>query len=190
MSKKKNIDFDKEFENFDKEFEQDNSVNQDVPTQEETTQEQEEQCNCEECQEESKEAFYLNLAQRVQAEFDNYRKRTKDLELESKNKGVAQAVLELLNVIDSIESAKKLLKEPESLDAISVIEKQFYMCFEKLGVKKIESLGKQFDPTVHNAIMCAQDYTQEDDIILQVFQEGFTLNDKVIRYAMVQVNKR
>ena len=54
----------------------------------------------------------------------------------------------------------------------------------------MNSLNAPFDANVHNAILVGQDETLEDDTVMQVFQEGFTMNDKVIRYAMVQVNKK
>ena len=145
---------------------------------------------CCECEKESKETYYLNLAQRVQAEFDNYRKRTRQAEIDAKNQGKIDAVLELLPIVDSLDNAKKIALSEETLDAINIIEKQLYQCFDKLNVKKMNSLNAPFDANIHNAIMVGQDETLEDDTVMQVFQEGFTMNDKVIRYAMVQVNKK
>ena len=64
---------------------------------------------------------------------------------------------------------------------------QFENTLEKLGVKKIESLGKTFDPNLHNAVMHVDDESQGENLIVDVFQEGFMLGDKVIRFAMVKV---
>ena len=193
MAKKNKIDFEKEFENFEEEvqssqnFEDTGSVQ---INEEPETSENNNTCACEECVEASKEMYYLGLAQRVQAEFDNYRKRTRQAEVEAKEKGKIDAVLELLPIADSLDNAKKVALSEESQDAINIIEKQLYQCFEKLGVKKMNSLNAPFDANVHNAILVGQDETLEDDTVMQVFQEGFTMNDKVIRYAMVQVNKK
>ncbi len=196
MAKKNKIDFEKEFENFEEESLKDIQENcEDTGSVElnldnETGEDVNNQCDCEQCEQENNESYYLNLAQRVQAEFDNYRKRTRQAELDAKEKGRIEAVLELLPIVDSLDNAKKIALNEETQDAINIIEKQLYQCFDKLGVKKMNSLGATFDANVHNAIMVGQDESHEDDVIIQVFQEGFTMNDKVIRYAMVQVNKR
>lgn len=196
MAKKSGIDFEKEFEN----FEEDTSMAENVC--EENIESQNSFCddeglnnsqgdqNEQQVFEESKESYYLSLAQRVQADFDNYRKRTRLMEGEAYNNGIVKAVLELLPVVDSIDNARKVVSNEQALDAINIIEKQIYMCFDKLNVKRMNSLGAMFDANFHNAVLCGTDPSQEEDVILQVFQEGFTMNDKVLRYAMVQVNKR
>ena len=193
MAKKNKIDFEKEFENFEEETL--NSQNFEDTGSEQINEEQEtcennNTCACEECVDNSKELYYLGLAQRVQAEFDNYRKRTRQAEIDAKEKGKIDAVLELLPIVDSLDNAKKIALSEESKDAINIIEKQLYQCFDKLNVKKMNSLNAPFDAKLHNAILVGQDDSFEDDTIIQVFQEGFTMNDKVIRYAMVQVNKK
>lgn len=196
MAKKNKIDFEKEFENFEEETLNKNTENfEDTGTSQINTDfdscgSDKETCACEECKEESKELYYLGLAQRVQAEFDNYRKRTRQAEIDAKEKGKIDAVLELLPIVDSLDNAKKIALSEESKDAINIIEKQLYQCFDKLNVKKMNSLNAPFDAKLHNAILVGQDDSLEDDTIMQVFQEGFTMNDKVIRYAMVQVNKK
>ena len=196
MAKKNKIDFEKEFENFEEETLNKNTENIEdtgsaqINTEFETCENNNESCECEECKEESKEMYYLGLAQRVQAEFDNYRKRTRQAEIDAKEKGKIDAVLELLPIVDSLDNAKKIALSEEALDAINIIEKQLYQCFDKLNVKKMNSLYAPFDANIHNAILVGQDETLEDNTVMQVFQEGFTMNDKVIRYAMVQVNKK
>ena len=138
-------------------------------------------------QSQSKEQEYLEMAQRLQAEFDNYRKRNQDAQFLARQDGVAFAVETLLPVVDSIKSAKKQIKDESFLKSIDLLYNQTLSCFEKLGAKKIEALGKPFDPTLHNAIMLADG--GEPDVVLEEFQEGFELNGKVIRHSVVKVSK-
>ena len=136
----------------------------------------------------SKEQEYLEMAQRLQAEFDNYRRRNQDAVFLSRQDGISYAVETLLPVIDSINSAKRQIKDEIFLKSIELLYSQTLSCFEKLGVKKIEALNKPFDPTLHNAIM-AEDVDGEPDMVIEEFQEGFELNGKVIRYSVVKVSK-
>ena len=136
----------------------------------------------------NKEQEYLEMAQRIQAEFDNYRRRNQDAVFLSRQDGIAYAVENLLPVIDSISSAKRQITDEAFLKAIDLLYGQTVSCFEKLGVKKIQALGKPFDPTLHNAIM-AEDVDGEPDMVIEEFQEGFELNGKVIRYSVVKVSK-
>lgn len=136
----------------------------------------------------SKEQEYLEMAQRVQAEFDNYRRRNQDAVFLSRQDGIAYAVDSLLPVIDSINSAKRQITDEAFLKSIELLYNQTLSCFEKLGVKKIDALGKPFDPTLHNAIM-AQEVDGEPDMVIEEFQEGFELNGKIIRHSVVKVSK-
>ena len=132
---------------------------------------------------------YLEMAQRLQAEFDNYRRRNLDIAKNSRNEGIAQAVMELLPVVDTINSAKRQITDENFLKSIELIYKQTMDCFAKLGVQKIEAVGKPFDPNLHNAIMAEDADGVESDIVLDEFQEGFTLDGKVIRHSVVKVSK-
>ena len=64
---------------------------------------------------------------------------------------------------------------------------QFNQTLEKLGITEIEALGKPFDPNVHNAVMHVEDESFGENEVVEVFQKGFKLNDRVIRFAMVKV---
>lgn len=147
-------------------------------------------CDCCSHDDNMQEAYnYLELAQRVQAEFENYRKRTQSAEKEARQKGIIEAVEKLLPVVDSVDIAKKQVTDENLLNALEIINKQIFQSLESLGVKKIEALGKTFDPNFHNAIMTGEDAEKQPDIVLEEYQQGFTLNDKVIRYSVVKVNK-
>lgn len=132
---------------------------------------------------------YLEMAQRIQAEFDNYRRRNLDIVQKSKQEGIVQAVTELLPILDTINSAKRQIVDENMAKSIELIYKQTLDCFANLGVKKIEAVGKPFDPNIHNAIMAEEVKGVEPDMVLDEFQEGFEINGKVIRHSVVKVSK-
>ena len=137
---------------------------------------------------EEKANEYLEMAQRLQAEFDNYRRRNLDTASRSRQEGIVFAVENLLPVLDTIVSAKKQIVDDNLAKAIELIYKQTLDCFTKLGVQKIDALGKPFDPNFHNAIMTEHVDGVEPDIVLDEFQEGFILDGKVIRHSVVKVS--
>ena len=132
---------------------------------------------------------YLDMAQRIQAEFDNYRRRNLDIARNSRQDGIIHAVTELLPVVDTIKSAKRQIVDETFAKSIDLIYKQIIDCFAKLGVIKIESLGKHFDPNYHNAIMTEDAKGVESDMVIDEFQEGFMMDGKVIRHSVVKVSK-
>ena len=137
---------------------------------------------------EDKSKEYLEMAQRVQAEFDNFRRRNLDIASTSRKDGIAFAVQELLPVLDTINSAKRQLMDENLAKSLDLIYKQTLDCFSKLGVTKIEAKGKPFDPVYHNAIMTEAVDGVEPDIVLDEFQEGFMIDGRVIRHSVVKVS--
>ena len=131
---------------------------------------------------------YLEMAQRVQAEFDNYRRRNLDLASSSRKDGIVQAVTELLPIVDTINSAKRQVTDEKLAKSLDLIYKQTLDCFSKLGVKKIDAVGKPFNPNYHNAIMTENAKGVEPDIVLDEFQEGFMIDGRVIRHSVVKVS--
>ena len=125
---------------------------------------------------------------RLLAEYDNYRKRSQR-EKDSLYADIkADTLLKFLPVYDNLVRALNQPTEDEAYrKGIEMIMTQFCTTMEKLGVEKIESLGKTFDPALHNAVMHVDDETKGENEIVEVFQEGFRLGDKVIRFAMVKV---
>ena len=100
----------------------------------------------------------------------------------------ADTLLKFLPVYDNLVRALNQPTEDEAYrKGIEMIMTQFNTTMEKLGVEKIESLGRTFDPALHNAVMHVDDETKGENEIVEVFQEGFRLGDKVIRFAMVKV---
>ena len=127
---------------------------------------------------------YLRLA----AEYDNYRRRSKK-EREALYIDVkAQTVTELLPVYDNLARALALGSSDEAfLKGIQMTMNQLESIFTKLGVAAIPAVGEAFDPEKHNAVRHIDDENVEENIIVEEFQKGFTLGDKVIRFAMVVV---
>lgn len=127
---------------------------------------------------------YLRLA----AEYDNFRRRTQK-EKESLYGDIkADALLKFLPVYDNLERALKQETADEAYrKGVEMIMAQFNTTMEKLGVSEIEALGEKFDPEKHNAVMHVEDEAYGENEVVEVFQKGFKLNDKVIRFAMVKV---
>ena len=125
---------------------------------------------------------------RICAEYDNYRRRSQKEKDNLYGEIKASTVLQVLPVYDNLERALKQGTEDEAYrKGVEMIMSQFNATLEKLGVKKIESLGQTFDPNKHNAVMHVDDESLGENVIVDVFQEGFTVGDKVIRFAMVKV---
>ena len=125
---------------------------------------------------------------RLLAEYDNYRKRSQR-EKDSLYADIkADTVTKFLPVYDNLVRALRTPTEDEAYrKGVEMIMTQFCATMEKMGVEKIESLGQKFDPALHNAVMHAEDPEKGENEIVEVFQEGFRLGDKVIRFAMVKV---
>ena len=125
---------------------------------------------------------------RLAAEYDNYRKRTAK-EKESLWAGAkADTVQAFLPVYDNLERALKQDTADEAYKkGVEMTMNQLREVFAKLGITEIEAQGKPLDPNLHNAVMHIEDENLGENIVAQVFQAGFMLGEKVIRFAMVQV---
>lgn len=132
---------------------------------------------------------YLNLARVIQADFDNYRKRSADQIEKAKIDGISQTVELMLPSLDAFKKAKENIKDANTLSGINMLEKAILSSLEKLGVEKIPAVGLPLDPNVHNVLAVAKNPQQEDGIILEEFQAGYKMKDKVIRCSQVLVNK-
>lgn len=132
---------------------------------------------------------YLNLARVIQADFDNYRKRSLEQVQRAKIDGIASAVEVLLPSLDAFKKVKESVKDENTLKGIEMLERAIDSGFEKLGVQKIEALGLPLDPNVHNALAVVAKEGYEDGIIVEEFQVGYKMDGKVIRPSQVLVNK-
>ena len=127
---------------------------------------------------------YLRLA----ADYDNYRKRTLKEKEAAYGNGKADAVEKLLPVYDNLERALAQNTDDEAYKkGVEMTMTQLVGIFAGLGVEIFGNEGDAFDPNIHNAIMHTEAEGVEENTITKVFQKGFKLGDKVIRFAMVQV---
>lgn len=138
----------------------------------------------------SKELEYLELAQRIKAEFENYKRRNAEVTAQSFENGVAKAIEKLLPAMDSFKQAKSSIQDENTLKGLDLVYNQITKAFEELGVTKIKALGEQFDPNYHNAVLTGNDPEKADNEIISEYQEGFIMKgDRVIRHSVVQINK-
>ena len=125
---------------------------------------------------------------RVAAEYDNFRKRTVKEKEASYGNGKADAVAKMLPVYDNLERALN----QETSDAaykkgVEMTMNELVKIFTSLGVEIFGNVGDEFDPNLHNAVMHIDSEELGENVIAQVFQKGFKIGDKVVRFAMVQV---
>ena len=138
----------------------------------------------------SKEEFYLDLAQRLQAEFENFRKRTHFEMIKAKEDGQISVIEAFLPCLDTFKVAEKSISDKQVLEGVKMIELSILEALKKLDVEKIESVGKKYDPNLHTAIAVACVGDKENDIILEEYQAGYKFKNRVIRYSKVIVNKK
>ena len=127
---------------------------------------------------------YLRLA----AEYDNYRKRSQKEKDNLYTEIRSETVEKFLPVYDNLERA--LAQETQDAafkKGVEMTMTQLTGIFEKLGVTAFGEAGEAFDPTLHNAVMHAEDESAGENVILEVFQKGFRIGEKVVRFAMVKV---
>lgn len=140
--------------------------------------------------EEEKEnsAKMLDMAKRLQADFENYRKRTERESEEYRKYATKDLVSELINVADDLERALASVKEEDALSTgVRVVRGNLMKILEAQGLKEIPTEGK-FDPNMHEALMVSEG--DEDDMVAEVYQKGYMMNGKVLRYAKVRVTKK
>ena len=125
------------------------------------------------------------------AEFDNFRKRTEKEKSAMYEIGARDIIEKILPVLDNFERAMAAVPEDAKgssfAEGVEMIYKQFVKTLEDAGVEAIEAVGQPFDPNLHNAVMHTADESLGESTIVQVFQKGFRVGEKVIRFAMVQV---
>ena len=175
-----------------KELEQEQPLSEESPEEQESTAEVEQAENemelkLKEAEEKAKESFDKYLRQ--VAEFDNYRKRTTAEKAAMYSNGVRDTVEKLLPVVDNFERAVGSATDTEDTlyTGVLMILKQLRDVLAELGVEEIPAEGEPFDPNYHNAVMHVDDESCDDNVIVEVFQKGYRLGDKVIRHSMVKV---
>ena len=134
-------------------------------------------------------AAYLDRAARIQAEFDNYRKRAAREQQDYRDYALADALKTLLPILDSLDRALKTnaasLEEYRS--GIELIDKQFHDALAKLGVQPVTAQGESFDPNLHQAVQMVDTDEAADNHVIDELQRGYKLKDRLLRPAMVRV---
>ena len=126
---------------------------------------------------------YLRLA----AEFDNFRKRTAKEKDQSYGNGKADAVSKFLPIYDNLERALNQPTEDAAYKkGVELTMNELIKILNGLGVEIFGAPGDAFDPALHNAVMHIEDESLGENVVAQVFQKGFKLGDKIVRFAMVQ----
>jgi len=131
-----------------------------------------------------------NTLVRLQADFDNYRKRTERERDQARHRGVENLIEQLLPVLDGFDRALAAHDDPAYEDyrkGFELIRKQLWDLLAKQGVHRIESVGKEFDPNVHHAVEHVPTNDYPDGAVIDEFQPGYTFHHRVLRPAMVRV---
>ena len=178
----KNVEEVEEFEIIDEDEEH---------TEESTTADETTDDKLKELEKEKEDLFNRHL--RLQAEYDNFRKRTqkeKAADLTYKSQAL---VTEILPVLDDFERALLTASEDEAeinfVDGMKIIYRQLTAVLEKEGVEIIATVGEEFDPNIHQAVATVSDDQYETNVVVEELQKGYLLKDRVIRPAMVKVNQ-
>ena len=130
----------------------------------------------------------VTLLQRIQADFDNFRRRNASIRLDSYEEGKRDTVKELLPALDNLERALDAIPAENASvrDGIAMVQRQMLDSLKKLGLEEIENDCK-FDPNKHEAVMREKVDGKESGDIVVVFQKGYRMGDRVIRHCMVKV---
>ncbi len=127
--------------------------------------------------------------QRLQAEFENYKKRVEKEKQDLIRYASQNLIIKLLPIVDSFEIALKNHKDKNKfLEGMKLVFSQFYSLLEKEGLKQINPLGEKFDPNKHEVLICDKS-NKPDNTIIKVLQKGYILNNKPIRHAKVKIAK-
>lgn len=138
----------------------------------------------------AKQEEYLTLAQRIQADFENFRRRNRNVRAEAFDEGAAAFATTLIPVIDNLERAIAAAQNTtdESLKVgVEMVYRQLCDCFTKRGITVIDRKGEPFDPKLENAVMQGTEEDGEPGTVCEVFQKGYMLGENVLRHAMVKV---
>lgn len=131
---------------------------------------------------------YLNMAQRVQADFENFRRRNNAVRADAYEDGARAFIKTILPVMDNLERALAAESADAALhEGVSMVHRQLSEALEKRGVTVIDCAGEKFDPRLEDAVMQADASEGEPGTVCLVLQKGYQLGDVVLRHAMVKV---
>ena len=129
-----------------------------------------------------KDDKYLRMA----AEYDNFRRRSREEKNATYEVALSETVSEFLQTIDNLERAALYDDESKVKDGLVMIAKSVEATLQKLGVEAVGAVGDKFDPNLHNAVMHVDDDSYGENEIIEVFQKGYKKGARMIRFAMVK----
>ena len=125
---------------------------------------------------------------RLQADFENYKKRTSEQIKNMRGEGIAEAMVKIIPIADVIGNALKMITDEKVAEGVNMINRQLNETLEAFGVEEIQALGKPFDPALHNAILrVPSDDPEMSGNVIEVFQKGYKMGDKILRHSVVKV---
>ena len=134
---------------------------------------------------------YKDKWMRNVAEFDNYKKRNAKIWTDAFNEGISSVIVKILPVGDSLDWALNMDLDEQTKEGIRGIRKKFDETLKGMDIEEINPVGEPFDPNFSEAVMQAPaEDGEESDTVKQVFQKGYKMKDKIIRYAKVSVIKQ
>lgn len=141
---------------------------------------------------EHKRDEYLDIAQRIQAEFENYKKRNRSAVSDACQVTADETIAAFLPILDNLERARKAAEDCEDVEdivtGVEMVIKQFTDLLTQMDVKAIDAVGKTFDPEYHHAMMNVEASNPEEaDTVVEELVKGYMRGDKVIRCSMVKV---
>lgn len=134
-------------------------------------------------------ALLLDRLARLQAEFDNFRKRNLREQQDFREYALTDSLRQLLPILDSLDRATKVegVSTEDLRAGVELIDRQFHDVLTRLGVEPIAAQGKPFDPSLHQAIQMVETEDVPDNHVIDELQRGYRLRDRVLRAAMVRV---
>ncbi len=125
---------------------------------------------------------------RLQADFDNYKKRTAEQLKNARGEGIAEAMMKVIPIADVIGNALKMITDEKVAEGVNMINRQLNDTLASFGVEELQALGKPFDPALHNAILrVPAEKPEMSGCVIEVFQKGYRMGDKILRHSVVKV---
>lgn len=138
--------------------------------------------------EKSRSEELSNLVNRMQADFDNYRKRMNENNKKLKEDGVCAVLEKIIPELDVLKQAIQSITDPKVADGVKMIYRQIVDILTAFGAEEIPALGQPFDPNIHNAVMQVKtnDPTKVG-LVIEVFNKGYRIGDRILRHSVVKV---
>lgn len=140
--------------------------------------------------EKSRSEEISNLAKRLQADFDNYRKRNQDITKRQKEDGIVTVIEKILPILDVLKQAIAMIADEKVAEGVKMIYRQILDMFTAFNITEIPALGEEFDPNLHNAVMQVKVKDAEKaNTVVEVFNKGYRMGERIIRHSVVKVAK-